>query len=241
LLPIVAAPEPHGEASVNLTESAESTSPVSQSSPSSVNLTGSTSEAPVNLTGSAESTSPMSLTGSAGEAPVNLTGAAPVNLTGEPSVNLTGEAPVNLTGEPSVNLTGPTSEPRESKAKQRKRRPRRAHRSASPVARKTVEDRARELDELIRSGELTETSSVNRVRLALRCSPENARKAIEWRRAHLVGEVTGEAAERLTGEPIAEPIGEVTGELVDDPTSEVVDVVIDPHELTAEPALAAAR
>src|SRR5690606_6826662 len=217
LLPIVAAPEPHGEASVNLTESAESTSPVSQSSPSSVNLTGSTSEAPVNLTGSAESTSPMSLTGSAGEAPVNLTGEAP------------------------VNLTGPTSEPRESKAKQRKRRPRRAHRSASPVARKTVEDRARELDELIRSGELTETSSVNRVRLALRCSPENARKAIEWRRAHLVGEVTGEAAERLTGEPIAEPIGEVTGELVDDPTSEVVDVVIDPHELTAEPALAAAR
>src|SRR5690606_27817884 len=84
------------------------------------------SEAPVNLTG---------------EAPVNLTGEAPVNLTGEPSVNLTGEAPVNLTGEPSVNLTGPTSEPRESKAKQRKRRPRRAHRSASPVARKTVEDR----------------------------------------------------------------------------------------------------
>src|SRR5690606_31972313 len=119
--------------------------------------------------GSAESTSPMSLTGSAGEAPVNLTGEAP------------------------VNLTGPTSEPRESKAKQRKRRPRRAHRSASPVARKTVEDRARELDELIRAGELTETSSVNRVRLALRCSPENARKASEWRRAHLVGEVTGEA------------------------------------------------
>src|SRR5690606_8864430 len=216
LLPIVAAPEPHGEASVNLTESAESTSPVSQSSPSSVNLTGSTSEAPVNLTGSAESTSPMSLTGSAGE------------------------APVNLTGEASVNLTGPTSEPRESKAKQRKRRPRRAHRSASPVARKTVEDRARELDELIRSGELTETSSVNRVRLALRCSPENARRAIEWRRAHLVGEVTGEAAERLTGEPIAEPIGEVTGELVDDPTS-AADVVIDPHELAVESALAAAR
>src|SRR5690606_22987733 len=60
LLPLVAAAEPHGEASVNLTESAESTSPVSQSSPSSVNLTGSTSEAPVNLTESAESTSPVS-------------------------------------------------------------------------------------------------------------------------------------------------------------------------------------
>src|SRR5690606_28898822 len=112
-----------------------------------------------------------------------------------------GEPSVNLTGEASVDLTGSTSEPRESKAKQRKRRTRRAHRSASPVARKTVEDRARELDSLIRSGELTETSSVNRVRLALRCSPENARKAIEWRREHLTGEVTGEAAERLTGEP----------------------------------------
>src|SRR5690606_29166819 len=71
-----------------------------------------------------------------GEASVNLTGEAPVNLTGEPSVNLTGEAPVNLTGEPSVNLTGSTSEPRESKRDLRKRRPRRAHRSASPVRRK---------------------------------------------------------------------------------------------------------
>src|SRR5690606_29991063 len=124
-------------------------------------------EAPVNLTG---------------EPSVNLTGEAPVNLTGEPSVNLTGEPSVNLTCEAPVNLTGSTSEPRESKAKQRKRRPRRAHRSASPVTRKTVEERAYELDSLIRSGELTETSSVNRVRLALRCSPENARKAIEWRR-----------------------------------------------------------
>src|SRR5690554_4205430 len=61
LLPIVAATEPHSEAPVNLTGSAESTSPVSPSSPSSVNLTGSTSEAPVNLTENAESTSPMSL------------------------------------------------------------------------------------------------------------------------------------------------------------------------------------
>jgi len=109
------------------------------------------------------------------------------------------------------------------------------------VTRKTVEDRARELDELIRTGELTETSSVNSVRRALRCSPENAKKAIEWRRAHLIGEVTGEAVERLTGEPIAEPTGEVTGELVDDPTSEVVDVVLDPHELAVESALTAAR
>src|SRR5690606_6476340 len=136
------------------------------------------SEAPVNLTGSAESTSPMSLTGSAGEAPVNLTGEAPVNLTGE--------APVNLTGEPSVNLTGSTSEPRESKRDLRKRRPRRAHRSASPVRRKTVEERAYELDSLIRSGELAENASVNRVRTALRCSPENAKRAIAWRREHLI-------------------------------------------------------
>src|SRR5690606_23628069 len=107
--------------------------------------------------------------------------------------------------------------------------------------RKSVEDRARALDELVRSGELAENASVNRVRIALRCSPENAWRAIEWRRAHLIGEVTGEAGERLTGEPIGEPIGEVTGELVDDPTSEVVDGVIDPHELAAEPVLAAAR
>ena len=47
------------------------------------------------------------------------------------------------------------------------------------MTRKTVEDRARELDELIRTGELTETSSVNSVRRALRCSPENAKKALE--------------------------------------------------------------
>src|SRR5690606_42006285 len=72
--------------------------------------------------------------------------------------------------------------------------------------------------------------------------------AIEWRRAHLIGEVTGEAVERLTGEPIGDPIGEVTGEppvesgeLVDDPTSEVVDVVIDPHELAVESALTTVR
>lgn len=176
LLPIVATPEPHSEAPVNLTENAQATSPV--------NLTDST-------------------------------------------------------GNPSpVNLTGATSERRESKRDLRKRRTRRAHRSASPVNRKTVEERAHELDELIRTGELTETSSVNSVRRALRCSPENAKKAIEWRRAHLIGEVTGEAVERLTGEPIA-PIGEVTGELVDDPTSEVVDV--EPHELAVESELAAAR
>lgn len=198
LLPIVAAPEmPHSEPAVNLTEGAETASPVSQSSPSPVNLTGATSEPAADLTGEAETTSPVSFTGS-------------------------------------------TSEPRESKRDLRKRRTRQTRRSTSPVRRKSVEDRARELDKLIRSGELTESSSVNRVRLALRCSPENARRAIEWRRAHLVGEATGEAVERLTGEPIAEPIGEVTGELVDDPTS-AADVVIDPHELTAEPALAAAR
>ena len=190
------------------------------------------SEAPVNLTERPESTSP-----------VNPSSTSPVNPTGstsEPAVNLTGEAetasPVNPSSTSPVNLTGATSEPRESKAKQRKRRTRPARRSTSPVKRKSVEDRARELDELIRSGELTETSSVNRVRLALRCSPENARRAIEWRRAHLIGEVTGEAAERLTGEPPVE-----SGGLVDDPTSEVVDVVIDPHELAVESALTAAR
>lgn len=174
----------------------------------------------------------------------------------EPAVNLTGEAettsPVSFTGSAQstspVSFTGATSEPRESKRRQRKRRTRPARQSTSPVNRKSVEDRARELDDLIRSGELAEDSSVNRVRIALRCSPENARKAIEWRRAHLTGEVTGEAAERLTGEPIAEPIGEVTGEpverltgeLVDDPTS-AADVVIDPHELAVESALTAAR
>lgn len=199
LLPIVAAPEPHGEASVNLTESAESTSPVIPSSPSSVNPTE-----------NAQATSPVNLTDS--------------------------------TGNPSpVNLTGATSERRESKRDLRKRRTRQVRRSTSPVKRKSIEDRARELDTLIRTGELTETSSVNSVRRALRCSPENAKKAIEWRRAHLIGEVTGEAGERLTGEPIAEPTGEVTGELVDDPTSEVVDVVLDPHELAVESALTAAR
>lgn len=222
LLPIVAAPEmPHSEPAVNLTEGAETASPVSQSSPSPVNLTGETSEPAADLTGEAETTSPVNLT----ERPEST---SPVNLT-------------DSTGNPSpVNLTGATSERRESKRDLRKRRTRAVRRSTSPVRRKSVEDRARELDELIRSGELSENASVNRVRLALRCSPENARRAIEWRREHLIGEVTGEAAERLTGEPIAEPIGEVTGELVDDPTS-AADVVIDPHKLTAEPALAAAR
>src|SRR5690606_33619131 len=201
LLPLVAAAEPQGEASVNLTENAESTSPVSPSSPSSVNLTGSTSEAPVNLTENAESTSPVSPS--------------------SPS---------------SVNLTGSTSEARESKAKQRKRRTRQVRRSTSPVRRKSVEDRARELDELIRSGELTETSSVNSVRRALRCSPENAKKALEWRRAHLIGEATGEPVEHLTGEP---PVD--SGELVDNPTSAAVTAAFDPHELAVEPALTTAR
>ena len=210
LLPLVAAPEPHSEAPVNLTENAQATSPVNPSSPSPVNPIGATSEAPVNLTERPESTSPVGFTGSA-------------------------------QSTSPVSFTERASERRESKRDLRKRRSRQVRRSTSPVRRKTVEDRARELDTLIRSGELTETSSVNRVRLALRCSPENARRAIEWRRAHLTGEATGEAAERLTGEPIAEPIGEVTGELVDDPTSEVVDVVIDPHELAVESALTAAR
>ena len=187
LLPIVAAPEmPHSEAPVNLTNDAESTSPV--------NPIGATSEVPVNLTDSAETASP-----------VNPSSASPVRFTER------------------------TSEPRESKSKQRKRRTR----STSPVRRKTVEERARELDELIRSGELTETSSVNRVRLALRCSPENARKALEWRRAHLVGEPIGA--------PIGEPAESLTGELVDDPTSEAAAAVVESHELTAEPAFAAAR
>src|SRR5690606_37638384 len=199
------------------------------------------SEAPVNLTENAQATSPVN----------------PIGATSEPAADLTGEAettsPVSFTdsaGNPSpvkfteraestspVKFTEGASEPRESTRDQRKRRTR----PTSPVKRKPVADRARELDELIRSGELAENSSVNRVRIALRCSPENARRAIEWRREHLTGEVTGEAVERLTGEPIGEPIGEVTGELVDDPTSEVVDVVIDPHELAVEPALTAAR
>lgn len=178
LLPIVAAPEPHGEASGNPTESAESTSPVIPSSPS------------------------------------------------------------------SVNLTEGASEPRESKRGLRKRRTRQTRRSTSPVKRKSVEDRARELDALIRSGVLSENASVNRVRIALRCSPENARRAIEWRRAHLVGEVTGEPTGEVVSEPgmpspVHSPVD--SGELVDAPTSEVVDAVIDPHELAGEPALTAAR
>src|SRR5690606_11893440 len=199
------------------------------------------SEPAVNLTGEAESTSPVNPSSAS---PVN-----PIGATREPAAVLTGEAettsPVSFTGSAQstspVSFTGATSERRESKRDLRKRRTRQVRRSTSPVKRKSIEDRARELDTLIRTGELAENSSVNRVRLALRCSPENARRAIEWRRAHLIGEVTGEPVERLTGEPIAEPMGEVTGELVDDPTSEVVDAVIDPHELAAEPVLAAAR
>src|SRR5690554_3873038 len=190
LLPIVAASEPHSEAPVNLTENAQATSPVSQSSPSPVNLTGEISEPAVNLAEDAELTSPVKFTEDAEST-----------------------SPVSFTGTPS--------EPRESKGHLRKRRTRPARRSASPVRRKTVAERAYELDSLIRSGELTEDSSVNRVRLALRCSPENARRAIEWRRAHLTGEVTGEPAERLTGE--------------------AVEVVLNPHELAVESALTAAR
>src|SRR5690606_16056050 len=171
LLPIVAAPEPHSEAPVNLTGSAELPSPVNPTdgaeTASPVSLTGSTSEPAVNPTGDVETASPVN----------------PIGATSEPAVNLTGEAettsPVNLTERPEstspVNLTGATSEPRESKGYLRNRRTRPARRSTSPVRRKTVEDRARELDELIRSGELAESASVNRVRIALRCSPENAR------------------------------------------------------------------
>src|SRR5690606_40681719 len=129
-------------------------------------------------TGQGEPTSPVRFTDSAG------------NL---PTVKFTERAESTS----PVKFTEGASEPRESKRDQRKRRTR----PTSPVKRKTVADRARELDELIRSGELAENSSVNRVRIALRCSPENARRAIEWRREHLTGEVTGEAVERLTGEP----------------------------------------
>src|SRR5690606_7718511 len=116
LLPIVAAPEPPGEASVNLTENAQATSPV--------NPIGVTSEPAADLTGEAEATSPVNLTDS----------------TGNPSpVNLTDDAESTS----PVNLTGSASERRESKAKQRKRRTRPARRSTSSVNRKSVEDRAR--------------------------------------------------------------------------------------------------
>ena len=193
-------------------------------------------EAPVNLTDGAESTSPVNPTGSAGEAPVNLTGAAPVNLTGEAPVNLTDGAESTS----PVNLTGATSEPRESKAKQRKRRTRSPRRSTSPVNRKSVEDRARELDDLIRSGELAENSSVNRVRIALRCSPENARRAIEWRRAHLTGEPIDEVTGELeTTSPVNPPAE--SGEPAADQTGEAAESVFNPHELPVEPVLTTAR
>ena len=183
--------------------------------------------------------------------PVNLTERAeeaPTGSTGEPSVNLTDDteepSPVNLTESP-VNAAQsgsetPSSDPRESKPRLRKRRTRSARRSTSPVNRKTVEERARELDALIRSGELTEASSVNRVRLALSCSPENARRAIEWRREHL----TGDPVEEVTGEPeAASPVNPPveSGDPVDDPTGEATEVVIDPNELTVEQVLTAAR
>ena len=193
LLPIVAAPEPPGEASVNLTENAQATSPV--------NPIGVTSEPAADLTGEAETTSPVNLTDS--------------------------------TGNPSpVNLTGATSERRESKRDLRKRRTRAVRRSTSPVKRKSVEDRARELDALIRSGELAENASVNRVRLALRCSPENARRAIEWRHAHLTGEVG-------TPPPVNPPAE--SGEPVADQTGEATATVLTPHELAVELALPTAR
>src|SRR5690606_19941057 len=67
LLPIVAAPEPHSEAPVNLTENAQATSPV--------NPIGATSEPAADLTGEAETTSPVNLT----ERPEST---SPVNLTG---------------------------------------------------------------------------------------------------------------------------------------------------------------
>src|SRR5690606_8929775 len=193
LLPIVAAPEPPGEASVNLTENAQATSPV--------NPIGVTSEPAADLTGEAETTSPVNLTDS--------------------------------TGNPSpVNLTGATSERRESKRDLRKRRTRAVRRSTSPVKRKSVEDRARELDALIRSGELAENASVNRVRLALRCSPENARRAIEWRHARLTGEVG-------TPPPVNPPAE--SGEPVADQTGEATATVLTPHELAVELALPTAR
>src|SRR5690554_1882127 len=185
-------------------------------------------------------TSPVNLTERAEEAPTGSTGAPSVNLTDdteEPSpVNLT-KSPVNAAQ--SVSET-PSSDPRESKPRLRKRRTRSSRRSTSPVNRKTVEERARELDALIRSGALTEASSVNRVRLALSCSPENARRAIEWRREHL----TGEPVEEVTGEPdAASPVNPPveSGDPVDDPTGEATEVVIDPNELTVEQVLTAAR
>jgi len=205
LLPIVAAPEPPGEASVNLTENAQATSPV--------NPIGVTSEPAADLTGEAETTSPVNLT-------ENAQATSPVNLT-------------DSTGNPSpVNLTGATSERRESKRDLRKRRTRAVRRSTSPVKRKSVEDRARELDALIRSGELAENASVNRVRLALRCSPENARRAIEWRHAHLTGEVG-------TPPPVNPPAE--SGEPVADQTGEATATVLTPHELAVELALPTAR
>ena len=193
----------------------------------------------------------LPLVAAAVTSPVNLTERAeeaPTGSTGEPSVNLTDDteepSPVNLTESP-VNAAQsgsemPSGEPRESKSKLRKRRTRSARRSTSPVNRKTVEERARELDALIRSGELTEASSVNRVRLALSCSPENARRAIEWRREHL----TGDPVEEVTGEPeAASPVNPPveSGDPVDDPTGEATEVVIDPNELTVEQVLTAAR
>src|SRR5690606_26376121 len=61
LVPIVAAAEHTGAASVSLTESVRSTSPVIPSSLSAGILAGSASEAPVNLTENAQATSPVNL------------------------------------------------------------------------------------------------------------------------------------------------------------------------------------
>src|SRR5690606_31919394 len=193
LLPIVAAPEPPGEASVNLTENAQATSPV--------NPIGVTSEPAADLTGEAETTSPVNLTDS--------------------------------TGNPSpVNLTGATSQRRDSKRDLRKRRTRAVRRSTSPVKRNRVEARARALDALIPSGALAETASLNKEGPALRWSPESAGRAIEWRHAHLSGEVG-------TPPPVTPPAE--AGEPVADQTGEATATVLTPHELAVELALPTAR
>lgn len=144
---------------------------------------------------------------------------------GEPTGEVPAVSPVNLTEgdqKPSENGSeAPSGEPRQSKPGQRKRRTRSARRSTSPVNRRTTEDRARELDALIRSGDLTEDASVNRIRTVLRCSPDNARAAIRWRAEHLTGEATGEP--------------------VDDPTGEATERVATPDDLSPDRVLTAAR
>ncbi len=86
--------------------------------------------------------------------------------------------------------------PRRSKSTQPKQRRADAGRAVATTARtvspvrRTTEERARELDRLIAAGDLAEDASVNRIRQALRTSPENATKARDWRRARLTGEPT---------------------------------------------------